>query len=74
MIYSNEATGETNVKEVEVKVVAPSGFITTHTIETNGQRVTALNDDKEIELQKGNNAYTARVSGRIINNLGKGEN
>ena len=71
MTVSNESIGGNVEKEVDVKIVAPSGFITTHSIEVNGSKVTAIEKDREIEVEKGQAAVNAKISGRIINNLGE---
>ena len=66
---------ETNVNTVElpVNVVAPTGFVTTQSISGyNGdESITAQEEEAIGKLPVLSDAKTARVSGTIVNNLGK---
>ena len=66
---------ETNVNTVElpVNVVAPTGFVTTQSISGyNGdESITAQEEETIGKLPVLSDAKTARVSGTIVNNLGK---
>ena len=70
--YSNEETGEVKTLEKNIKVVAPTGFVTTNTIETNGQTATAIeNDASLIEVENNSTEKQVNISGTLINNLGQ---
>ena len=71
LTYTNEATGETNVSEADIDIVAPSGFITTNRIDIDGKSVTALEKEPEsIKIEIGSAEKEMNISATIINNLG----
>ena len=72
LTYSNEFTGEENTLMGNISVVAPTGFVTTNTIEVDGKSETALESDKkEIEIDASSAGKEATISGIIVNNLGE---
>lgn len=72
LTYSNEATNETKEVIKEVGIVAPTEFITTNSIEVDGNRLTAQESDEKVARipAKAQNKE-ATISGTIINNLGE---
>ena len=73
--YSNELTGETNETETEVSIVAPTGFVTTNTLNIDGETVTAIESDaKEIKINKDTSTKEMKISATIVNNLGTDAN
>jgi len=72
LTYTNAATGETKTTQKDIKIVAPTGFVTTNKITVDGQSATALEEDKtDIEMAMGNAEKTMKISGTIVNNLGE---
>lgn len=71
LTYSNDATGEIKTIEKEIDIIAPSGFITTNTLNIDGKSVTTLqNQEESIKIESGSSAKQMDISAKIINNLG----
>ena len=71
MDYSNENNSEVKRIITPVKVVAPSNFITTNTIEINGvSETTQVSESKKIRVAANAEQKQARIFGTVINNLG----
>lgn len=69
--YTNEATAESKQVEKEVNVVAPTGFVTTNSIEVNGTKVTSQEgEEKTQKVQVKTSQKEMTLSGTIVNNLG----
>ena len=75
MEYSNELTGENNSLEGNMNVVAPTGFVTTNTVEIDGKSETALEEDgKNVEIDRDNTSKKATIKGKLVNNVGQDAN
>ena len=69
--YANEATAESKQVEKEVNVVAPTGFVTTNSVEVNGTKVTSQEgEEKTQKVQVKTSQKEMTLSGTIVNNLG----
>lgn len=69
--YTNEATAESKQVEKEVNVVAPTGFVTTNSVEVNGTKVTSQEgEEKTPKVQVKTSQKEMTLSGTIVNNLG----
>ncbi len=69
--YSNEATGEINQVQENIGIVAPTGFVTTNSLEVNGEKVTAQEGEEKIsKIQANDTEKNVTISGTIVNNLG----
>lgn len=69
--YTNEATAESKQVEKEVNVVAPTGFVTTNSVEVNGTKVTSQEgEEKTQKVQVKTSQKEMTLSGTIVNNLG----
>lgn len=69
--YTNELTGETNVAETEANIVAPSGFVTTNTLNVDGKTVTTIESDvDDIKISKDTTSKEMEISATVVNNLG----
>ena len=69
MGVANEGTGEIAQDEVDARVVATSGFITTNSIEISGVKEEAFKDNVEVEIDQGTSEKVAKISGKVVNNL-----
>jgi len=74
MEYSNELTGENNTLEGDMNVVAPTGFVTTNTVSMDGNSETALENNKTVEIDRDNTSKKAKISAKIVNNVGQDAN
>lgn len=74
MEYSNELTGENNTLEGDMNVVAPTGFVTTNTATIDGISETALEESKKIAIDRDNTSKKAKISAKIVNNVGQDAN
>lgn len=71
LTYSNDDTGEINQTETDLKVVAPTGFVTTNGISIDGKESVAIENDAEPTLIDYNaTSRLMTISGTIVNNLG----
>ncbi len=69
--YSNEETGEANQVATNIGIVAPTGFVTTNTLEVNGEKITAQESSEKISKVDVNSvAKEMQISGTVVNNLG----
>ena len=69
--YTNEATAESKQVEKEVNVIAPTGFVTTNSVEVNGTKVTSQEgEEKTQKVQVRTSQKEMTLSGTIVNNLG----
>ena len=70
--YTNAATGETGESSQNVKIVAPSDFVTTNTVTVGDQTKTAVEDENTtINVKENASEQNVDVSQTIVNNLGK---
>lgn len=71
LAYSNAATEEIKQVEKEVGIVAPTEFITTNSVEVDGTKLTAQeNDEKITKIPAKAQGKEVTIVGTIINNLG----
>lgn len=70
---AKEANANINTVELPVNVVAPTGFVTTQSIEGyNGDEIVTAQEEEAIgKLPVLSESKTATISGTIVNNLGK---
>lgn len=69
--YTNEATAESKQVEKEVNVVAPTGFVTTNSVEVNGTKVTSQEGEERTQkVQVKTSQKEMTLLGTIVNNLG----
>lgn len=69
--FSNEENGEQKTISSPVGIVAPTGFVTTNSLEINGQKVTSQESNEQvIKIEAGKEEKYAKLSGTIVNNLG----
>ncbi len=72
LTYTNEDTGETNEKQVNIQIIAPTGFVTTNSLELEGEKITAQEGSEKIaKIEVNESAKNATISGTIVNNLGR---
>lgn len=71
----NNMFNNTAVNECNIKIVAPSDFVTINKMTIGDKSVTALeNDEQLINIGAKGNAKTASVVGKVINNIPEGIN
>lgn len=70
LAYLNGATNENKEIAKEINIVAPTEFITTNTIEVDGNKLTAQESEKTTKIKANEEQKEATISGTIINNLG----
>ncbi len=69
--YANGETGENNQVQENIGIVAPTGFVTTNSLEVNGEKVTAQEGEEKIsKIQANDTEKNVTISGTIVNNLG----
>ncbi len=70
--YSNEDTEESHKASKNVAIIAPTGFITTNSIEVDGNKITSQETNEQIaKIQANDSEKEAKVEAMVINNLGK---
>lgn len=68
--YSNEATGEQNRITKNIGIIAPTGFVTTNSIELDGDKVTSQETTEQIaKIQANDTEKEVKVGATIVNNL-----
>ena len=69
--YSNEATGEQNRVSDTIGIVAPTGFVTTNSIQIDDKIVTSQESNEGVaKVEAGQGEKEVKLSGTIVNNLG----
>ncbi len=69
--YSNEATGEQNRVSDTIEIVAPTGFVTTNSIQIDDKIVTSQESNEGVaKVEAGQGEKEVKLSGTIVNNLG----
>ncbi len=72
LTYTNNATGETNVVEQDVKIVAPSEFVLSSTISDGSKtETTIVKDITDFRVHANTYAQTLAFGGSVVSNLGK---
>lgn len=70
--YTNSATGEANSVQDLVEIVAPTGFVTTNSIEVDGNKVTSQESKEQIaKIVANSTEKVATLSSTVVNNLGE---
>lgn len=72
--YTNDFSGERNIVQEKVQIVAPSGFVTTNTMTVDEAEITAVQNDEIINIDKEGNAKHVQIKADLINNLGQNAN
>ena len=69
--YSNEATGEQNRVSDTIGIVAPTGFVTTNSIQIDDKIVTSQESNEGVaKVEAGQGEKEVKLLGTIVNNLG----
>ena len=69
--YSNEATEEQNRVSATIGIVAPTGFVTTNSIQIDDKIVTSQESNEGVaKVEAGQGEKEVKLSGTIVNNLG----
>ena len=72
LTYTNNATGETNVVEQDVRIVAPSEFVLSSTISDGSKtETTIVKDITNFRVHANTDAQTLTLGGSVVSNLGK---
>ena len=72
LTYTNNATGETNAIEQDVKIVAPSEFVLSSTISDGSKtETTIVKDITNFRVHANTDAQTLKFGGTVVSNLGK---
>jgi hypothetical protein len=72
LTYTNNATGETNLVEQDVKIVAPSEFVLSSTISNESKRETTIvKDITNFRVHANTNVQKLKFGGSVVSNLGK---
>lgn len=70
--YTNNYTNEIKNAETDIKIVAPSQFITTNKVEIGEKSALAIiNNSEPIRIRKDNKIKNMKITGQIINNRGQ---
>ena len=71
LIYTNEATGEQKDVTSKIGIVAPTGFVTTNSLELDGMKVTSQESNEGVaKIEAGQEEKEIKLSGTVVNNLG----
>ncbi len=68
--YSNEETREQNRATKNVGIVAPTGFVTTNSIEVDGNKITSQETNEQIaKIEVNDSEKEVKVGATVVNNL-----
>ena len=71
LVYTNEATGEQKSVTDKIGIVAPTGFVTTNSLEVDGTKVTSQESNEGVaKVEAGQEEKEVKLSGTVVNNLG----
>ncbi len=73
--YYNEDTKEQKQIQKNINIIAPTGFVTTNSLELNGEKVTSQESDEKVaKIQANDSEKDVKVGATIVNNLGTSVN
>ena len=71
LVYANGATGEQKSVTDNIGIVAPTGFVTTNSLELDGTKVTSQESNEGVaKIEAGQEEKEVKLSGTVVNNLG----
>ncbi len=68
--YSNEESGEQKNISSPIGIVAPTGFVTTNSLEVDGQKVTSQESNEQVvKINTNSDEKVMNISATVVNNL-----